>query len=82
MLTTVKFDSTTDIRGRNGWFRLDRAECFAHTDDKHEHAFQAEVFLYSAKAGGSAPSSMQFRSVTELRLMAETLTHMANAFEA
>jgi hypothetical protein len=70
----MQFSRTTEAKGRNGWFVLDRGDIIA--DQQHTW-----LELLSKRLGRSAPISVRFGTPTDMRTLGQALLEAAKAWE-
>jgi hypothetical protein len=74
-MTTIAFDRTTEAKGRNGWFILDKGELFGTGDHRC-------LDLCSKLQGKSAPISLRFYTSGDMRTLGRALLEAAAALDA
>jgi hypothetical protein len=74
-MDTIRFDRTTEARGRNGWFHLDHGELFG--DGEHRW-----LDLYAKLSGKSAPITLRFANPADMQTLAQALQEAATAWQA
>jgi hypothetical protein len=74
-MTTIRFEQTTEARGRNGWFRLDHGTL---EDTGRPRA----LALFSKKPGKQAPLVLRFYTSGDMRTLGRALLEAAASLDA